>query len=97
MYDIDLPSYDTEADQIVSGNPDGIVIIDFPETYNKVGPALVRTGEFDTEKTFITDGLATSDLPDAGEEATLGLRGTAPGTPTEGEASEAFDQAVDGL
>ena len=66
MYDIDLPSYDTEADQIVSGNPDGIVIIDFPETYNKVGPALVRTGEFDTEKTFITDGLATSALPDAG-------------------------------
>ncbi len=92
VYDIDLPSYDTEADQIVSGNPDGIVIIDFPETYNKVGPALVRTGEFDTEKTFITDGLATSALPDAGDDATLGLRGTAPGTPTEGESAEAFDQ-----
>ena len=27
-----------------SGNPDGIVIIDFPETFDKVGPALVRTG-----------------------------------------------------
>ena len=44
VYDIDLPNYDTEADQIVSGNPDGIIIIDFPETYNKVGPALVQDG-----------------------------------------------------
>ena len=44
MYDIDLPSYDTEADQIVSGNPDGIVIIDFPETYNKVGPRARQDG-----------------------------------------------------
>ena len=48
-YDIKLPNYDSEAEQIVSGNPDGIVIIDFPETYNKVGPALVRAG-FDTEE-----------------------------------------------
>ena len=47
IYDIDLPSYDTEADQITSGSPDATVIIDFPETYNKVGPALVRTGNFD--------------------------------------------------
>ena len=58
IYDIDLPNYDTEADQIVSGNPDGIVIIDFPETYNKVGPALVRAG-FDPSTAFVTDGLIT--------------------------------------
>src|SRR5215218_5290302 len=44
VYDIKLPNYDSEAEQIVSGNPDGLVIIDFPETYNKVGPALVRAG-----------------------------------------------------
>jgi len=29
----------------------------------------------------------------AGEEAVVGLRGTAPGAPDKGEASEAFDQA----
>jgi branched-chain amino acid transport system substrate-binding protein len=28
-YDIKLPNYDSEAQQIVSGNPDGIVIVDF--------------------------------------------------------------------
>ena len=62
IYDLDLPNYDTEAEQITSGNPDAIVIIDFPETYNKVGPALVRTGNFDPSTTFVTDGLISSDL-----------------------------------
>jgi ABC-type branched-subunit amino acid transport system substrate-binding protein len=79
IYDIDLPNYDSEAQQLVSGNPDGLVIIDFPDTYNKVGPALVRAG-FDPSSTFVTDGLIT-DLADAGEEAADGLQGTAPGIP----------------
>ena len=92
VYDIDLPSYDTEAEQITSGSPDATVIIDFPETYNKVGPALVRTGNFDPATTFVTDGLIT-DLADAGEEAANGLRGTAPGAPDDAEASVAFDEA----
>ncbi len=81
LYDPELPSYNSEAQQIVSGNPDGFVIIDFPDTYNKVGPALVRTGDFDATTAFITDGLADTTLPDeAGSEATEGLRGTAPGS-----------------
>ena len=91
IYDVKLPNYDSEAEQIVSGNPDGIIIVDFPETYNKVGPALVRAG-FDTSKTFVTDGLISGDLAaGAGDDAVNGLRGTAPGAPDEGEASTAFD------
>ena len=91
VYDPELPNYDSEAEQIVSGDPDATVIFDFPETYNKVGPALVRAG-FDPTTTFYTDGLASSDLPSsAGEEATEGMRGTAPGSPDEGEPSTAFD------
>ena len=93
IYDPDQPSYNSEAGQITSGNPDGWVIVDFPETYQKVGPALVRTGDWDPEKTFITDGLAASALPkDAGRDATEGMRGTAPGSPDSGTASEAFDK-----
>jgi len=92
IYDIDLPTYDTEAGQITSGSPDVTVIIDFPETYNKVGPALVRTGNFDPSTTFVTDGLIT-DLADAGEEAANGLRGTAPGAPDEETQAKAFDEA----
>src|SRR5687768_14302047 len=92
VYDPELPNYDSEAEQIVSGEPDATVIFDFPETYNKVGPALVRAG-FDPTTTFFTDGLASSDLPStAGEEATEGMRGTAPGAPDEGEAATAFDE-----
>ena len=91
-YDIDLPNYDTEAEQIVSGNPDGIIIIDFPETYNKMGPALVRAG-FDPTKAFVTDGLISSDLAEsAGEEAVDGLRGTGPGSPDDDPSDEAFDK-----
>jgi ABC-type branched-subunit amino acid transport system substrate-binding protein len=94
IYDIDLPNYDTEAGQITSGNPDGIVIIDFPETYNKVGPALVRTGDFDPATAFVTDGLISGDLAEsAGEDAVNDLRGTAPGTPDEETQTVAFDEA----
>jgi branched-chain amino acid transport system substrate-binding protein len=91
-YDIKLPNYDSEAQQIVSGNPDGIVIIDFPETYNKVGPALVRAG-LDTRKTFVTDGLISGDLAaSAGADAVNGLRGTAPGVPDGDPSEEAFNK-----
>jgi ABC-type branched-subunit amino acid transport system substrate-binding protein len=91
-YDIKLPNYDTEAEQLVSGNPAGLVIVDFPETYNKVGPALVRAG-FDPKKTFVTDGLISSDLAEgAGEEAVNGLTGTAPGVPDGDPSEEAFDK-----
>jgi ABC-type branched-subunit amino acid transport system substrate-binding protein len=93
IYDPEQPSYNSEARQITSGNPDAWVIIDFPETYQKVGPALVRSGNWDPKKSFITDGLASSDLPkNAGREATEGMRGTAPGSPETGSASEAFDK-----
>jgi ABC-type branched-subunit amino acid transport system substrate-binding protein len=93
VYDPNQPSYNSEASQIASGNPDAYVIIDFPETYAKVGPALVRTGEWDASKTWVTDGLKSSSLPkDAGDEATDRMRGTAPGVPDEDPAADAFDQ-----
>ena len=95
-YDPEQPSYNSEAQQIVRGNPDGWVIIDFPETYAKVGPALVHTGDWDPKKSFITDGLASGQLPkDVGRDATEGMRGTAPGSPDSGEAAQAFDKAYE--
>jgi ABC-type branched-subunit amino acid transport system substrate-binding protein len=94
LYDPEATSYDSEAQQIVSGNPDGYVIVDFPETFIKVGPALVRTGKWDPAKSFVTDGLVSSDLAADPKNAdfTEGLRATAPGTPTQGKASEAFNK-----
>jgi branched-chain amino acid transport system substrate-binding protein len=92
LYDPEQPSYNSEAQQIVSGNPDAIAIIDFPETFEKVGPALQRTEGWDPNKVFITDGLASGDLIEATGNLMEGFRGTAPGTPEAGESSQAFDQ-----
>jgi ABC-type branched-subunit amino acid transport system substrate-binding protein len=93
IYDPKQPSYNSEAQKIASGNPDAWVIVDFPETYQKVGPALVRTGKWDPKRTFITDGLASSSLPkNVGAAATEGLRGSAPGTPQKGATQQAFNK-----
>jgi ABC-type branched-subunit amino acid transport system substrate-binding protein len=93
QYDPAQPSFNSEAERIASGNPDAFVIVDFPETYDKVGPALVRTGNWDPKKTFVTDGLVTSKLPkSAGLEAVDGLRGTVPGSPEKGASSVAFNK-----
>lgn len=94
IYEPEAATYDSEAEDIVAGEPDAIVIIDFPETYAKVGPALVATGDFDPGKTFVTDGLISGSLAeDAGVDAVEGIRGTAPGSPDDGEAPQAFDTA----
>ncbi|CAN5541746.1 ABC transporter substrate-binding protein [soil metagenome] len=97
IYDPEAATYNAEAAKITSGSPDATVIIDFPETFAKVGPALVRTGNYDPANTWGTDGLASSSLPkDAGKEATEGFRGTAPGSPDDDQASQAFDKLWDG-
>jgi branched-chain amino acid transport system substrate-binding protein len=96
VYDPEQPSYNSEAEQITSGNPDNFVIIDFPETFAKLGPALVRTGNWESSKTFITDGLSSTDLvKEVGGEATEGMLGTAPGA-FSGDAPDAFDKLYKG-
>ena len=89
----DAATFDSEAQKLVSGSPDGWLIVDFPETFKKVGPALVRTGSWDPTRTFVTDGLRDTGLPDAlGAEATEGLTGTSP-TTASNPAAEGFDEA----
>jgi ABC-type branched-subunit amino acid transport system substrate-binding protein len=89
-YNPEAASLDSEAGQIAS-EADAWMIIDFPETWLKMGPALVRTGSWDPARTFTADGLKVADLPgDAGQEATEGMRGTAP-TSLDAPAGAAFD------
>jgi hypothetical protein len=92
LWDPEQPSYNSEAQDFVSEDPDGYVVVDFPETWIKVGPALVRTGTWDAAKTFVTDGLVSGSLAEENPDFMEGIRGTAPGTPTEGAPSEAFDE-----
>jgi ABC-type branched-subunit amino acid transport system substrate-binding protein len=91
LYDPQQPSYNSEAGRIVSGNPDAYVIIDFPDTYARMGAALARTGEFDASKLFTADGLAADEIPEGVPmRALAGAKGTRPGTPETGEAVERF-------
>ena len=87
----DAATFDTEAQDLVAGSPDAWLIVDFPETFAKVGPALVRTGEWDPTRTFVTDGLRDPSLPgSAGDQATEGLFGTSP-TTASNPAAKGFD------
>jgi branched-chain amino acid transport system substrate-binding protein len=90
-YNPEATSLNSEAQQIAEGNPDGWVIIDYTGTWAKMGPALVRTGNWDPAKTFTGDGLRSPDLPgDAGQPSTEGMQGSVP-TSLEAPAGEQFD------
>src|SRR5262249_50612432 len=64
VFDPNQATFDSEAGQIVANNPDAYVIIDYPDTYAKVGAALVRTGKFDPKKLFVADALSFPKVPD---------------------------------
>ena len=70
-------TFDTEAGQLVSGSPAGWVIIDFPDTFAKFAPSLVRSGKWDPAKTFMTEALRNTTVLDAIGTPVVGLRGTA--------------------
>jgi branched-chain amino acid transport system substrate-binding protein len=73
-------NFDTEAQQLVDGSPAGWVIIDFPETFEKFAPSLVRTGKWDASKTFMTEALRNTEVLDKIGDPIVGLRGTAGST-----------------
>jgi ABC-type branched-subunit amino acid transport system substrate-binding protein len=92
IYDVDQPSYNSEAQAITSGNPDAIVIIDYPEPFDKVGPALERTGNWDPKIAWGTDGIYDTGTAEAQADILAGMRGTFPGVPEGRPASDAFDK-----
>lgn len=90
-YNPEGSSLDSEAGQIVKGNPKAFMIIDFPDSWAKMGPALVRTGKWSPAKTWTADGLKSNDLPQtAGKKTTEGMQGTVP-TSLDAPAGKAFD------
>jgi branched-chain amino acid transport system substrate-binding protein len=93
LYDPKQPDFRDTADRIVAGDPAAFVVVDFPETYAKLGRELLATGKFNGKKLFVTDGLAgqglTSTIP---ARALRGARGTRPGTQEKGDDARAFDR-----
>ena len=94
LYDPNATSYDSEAAQIVKGNPTAFVIFDDPGTYAKVGAALLRTGAFSGTKLYTTSGfpsaIAGSGIPPAALE---GARLINAGLPESGPALTAYNNA----
>lgn len=89
-------SYDTEAQRLVSGNPKGWVIIDFPGTAARFIPALVRTGKWDAKRTLVNEAFKDGAfLQKIGDQATVGLRGYAP--TSAGRAGPAFSRLFERL
>lgn len=83
------PNFDTEAQQLVGGDPDGWVIIDFPDTFEKFAPALVRSGQWEAGKTLMTEALRNADVLSKIGDPVQGLRGTA-ASAAGGPAGKAF-------
>jgi branched-chain amino acid transport system substrate-binding protein len=73
----DQATFDSEAGQLVSGSPAGWVIIDFPDTFQKFAPALVRSGKWDASKTLMTEAMRNTTVLDAIGNPVIGLGGTA--------------------
>ena len=97
LYDPTAASYNSEADDIVQGNPDAYVILDFPANYAKIGSALLRTGRFNGRKLFVAGGWPAtipSFIPTASLE---GARGTVAGSVTGHEGRRGVPPAVHDL
>jgi branched-chain amino acid transport system substrate-binding protein len=98
LYDVELSSYNSEAESIVADDPDAYVIIDFEEPYNEMGAALARTGDFDASTMFTADGLAFEDgIPDSiAADSLYGAHGTRPATPESDIGTQFDDLFTDG-
>ena len=91
LYDPGAANYDSEAQQIVAGNPDAFVILDFPQTYAKVGAALLRTGKFDSSKLFVGGGQPATIPSFVPVDSMQGARGTRPAVPLGTSLTNAYD------
>ena len=92
VFNPDQATFDSEAGKAVANNPDAYVIIDYPDTYAKLGAALVRTGKFDASRAVVADALAFSTVPsNIPPQAIEAARGTRGATPTGTDTYKIFD------
>jgi ABC-type branched-subunit amino acid transport system substrate-binding protein len=85
------PNFDGEAQRLVEGEPAGWVLIDFPDTFQKMVPSLFRTGQWEATRTLMTEALRNAEALKKVEQAVRGLRGTA-ATSSGAPARAAFDR-----
>jgi ABC-type branched-subunit amino acid transport system substrate-binding protein len=78
LWNPEAATFDSEAKLLTDKTPDAWVIVDFPDTFAKVGPALKRTGKWDTTKTFMTEAFNNEATIKnvIGVDIMAGVRGT---------------------
>jgi ABC-type branched-subunit amino acid transport system substrate-binding protein len=74
IYNQTQPTLDSEAQQLVEGNPDGWLFIDFCNTFEKLALPLTRTGKWDATISFGSDTL--NDCAGRGSKNYPGMRAT---------------------
>ncbi len=74
IYNHQQPTLDSEAQDLVQGNPDGWLFIDFCPTFAKLALPLGRTGKWDAGKSFGSDTL--NDCQSRGSRSYPGMRAT---------------------
>ena len=74
IYNQTQPTLDSEAQQLVEGNPNGWLFIDFCDTFAKLALPLTRTGKWDPAKSFGSDTL--NDCTRGGGRNYPGMRAT---------------------
>ena len=71
-------------------------MIDYPETFAKLGAALVRTGKFDAKKLFVPDAMSLPSVPDnIPAEALAGSYGVVAGSPQGTGPTKLFNKLWD--
>jgi ABC-type branched-subunit amino acid transport system substrate-binding protein len=92
-YSQDQTSYDSEAQKLVAASPAAFVFADYPDTFGKVGAALLRTGKYSASKAFFSDTLALSSIPSTiPAQALNGSHVTAAGSPNGTPDAKAFNK-----
>lgn len=77
IWNPDGATFDSEAKALTDKAPDAWVIVDFPDTFAKVGPALKRTGKWDPTKTFFTEAMNNEAvIKTIGLDVMAGSKGT---------------------
>lgn len=86
-------SFDSEVEQVASGNPDAILVIAYPETGTIVMQAAQEQGLVGETPFLFTDGLADPEFPESTGVDLIGQQGTRPAS--EGPGAEDFASAYD--
>jgi branched-chain amino acid transport system substrate-binding protein len=72
VYNPQQPTLDTEAQQLMRGEPDGWLFVDFCQTFEKLAQPMIRTGQWDAGKSFGSDTL--NDCQTRGSKNYPGMR-----------------------